>query len=72
MFDVMDLLAAVEFETSQQAQLVGLEAERRGVFFRIISEVLAIAPPYICTPSDIDEIMDVMTLSIQSMMESAG
>ncbi|MEM8649464.1 MAG: aminotransferase [Pseudomonadota bacterium] len=66
------LLAAVEFETSQQAQLVGLEAERSGVFFRIISEVLAIAPPYICTPVDIDEIMDVMTLSIESVLECAG
>jgi 4-aminobutyrate--pyruvate transaminase len=39
---------------------VGAEAEARGVFFRVIGDVLAIAPPYIITPEEIDIIMDVM------------
>lgn len=66
------MLAAVEFENPEQARMVGLEAERRGVFFRVISEVLAIAPPYICTPSDIEEIMNTMEVSIHSALERAA
>ncbi len=54
------MLAAVEFETAEQAAMVGREAEGRGVFFRIIGPVLAIAPPYICTEAEIDDIMGVM------------
>lgn len=71
------MLAAVEFETEGAqgkglARRVGLEAERRGVFFRIIDDVLAIAPPYICTEAEIDEIMDVMAFSISSVTGQAG
>ncbi|WP_050931826.1 aminotransferase class III-fold pyridoxal phosphate-dependent enzyme [Aestuariivita boseongensis] len=65
------MLAAVEFETPQQARAVGEEAERRGVFFRIIGPVLAIAPPYICTTEEIDEIMAVMQSAIMAQAVSA-
>ncbi|MEQ9694134.1 aminotransferase class III-fold pyridoxal phosphate-dependent enzyme [Shimia sp. SDUM112013] len=63
------MLAAVEFDTNGKfgpdlGRRIGEEAERRGVFFRIIGDVLAIAPPYICTPEDIDDIMLVMRDSI--------
>jgi adenosylmethionine-8-amino-7-oxononanoate aminotransferase len=71
------MLAAVEFESEGVhgpglARRVGLEAERRGVFFRIIDDVLAIAPPYICTEAEIDEIMDVMSASIDRVSGQAG
>lgn len=67
------LLAAVECESdgplgSGLAQRIGAEAERRGVFFRIIGDVLAIAPPYICTEGEIDEIMEIMAQSIRSQV----
>ncbi|MEX0304909.1 MAG: aminotransferase class III-fold pyridoxal phosphate-dependent enzyme [Leisingera sp.] len=61
------LLAAVEFESGADlAKAVGEEAERQGVFFRIIGDVLAIAPPYICTAEDIKGIVDVMAASIEA------
>lgn len=54
------MLAAVEFATEAQARAVGEAAIRRGVFFRIIGPVVAIAPPYICTEDDITGIMAVL------------
>jgi 4-aminobutyrate--pyruvate transaminase len=48
------MLAAVEFEPGalgeKPGRAVGAEAEARGVFFRVIGNVLAIAPPYIVDP----------------------
>lgn len=64
-------LAAVEFETPEQALLVGKEAERQGVLFRIIGAVLAIAPPYISTDDEIDHVMMVMRDSILKVQPSA-
>ena len=64
-------LAAVEFETEAQARAVGEEAEHRGVLFRIIGPVLAIAPPYICTDADIDRIMTVMEDATHAMAAAA-
>jgi adenosylmethionine-8-amino-7-oxononanoate aminotransferase len=66
------MLGAVEFRSgdrfgSDLARRIGEEAERRGVFFRIIGDVLAIAPPYICSPDDIDDIMSVMDASIKEV-----
>ncbi len=63
------LLAAVEIgqtatDPIDLAKLIGLEAERRGVFFRIIGPVLAIAPPYVCDDADLKEIVDVLHDSI--------
>lgn len=58
------MLAAVEFDTEDLARAVGQEAEQQGVFFRIIGPVLAIAPPYVCTEDEIDEIMTVMEKAI--------
>ena len=62
-------LAGVELRDDTEhgpdlGQMVGLEAQRRGVFFRIIGNVLAISPPYICTPEQIDGIMDVLSDSL--------
>ena len=65
------LLAGVEFADGL-ARPVGEEAERRGVLFRIIGDVLAIAPPYICTEADIDQIMQVMAASIDHVTAQAG
>jgi adenosylmethionine-8-amino-7-oxononanoate aminotransferase len=66
------MLAAVEFETEGRcgpdlAKRIGQEAEHRGVFFRIIGDVLAIAPPYICTNDDIDTIMQTMSDAIREV-----
>lgn len=59
------MLAGVEFGSATgHCQRVAAEAQARGVFFRVIGDVLAIAPPYICTDSEIQHIMDVMSDSI--------
>lgn len=68
------MLAAVEFPADSPhgaglGQRVGAEAIQRGVFFRTIGDTLAIAPPYITTPEEIDAIMDVMRGSIISVTE---
>lgn len=73
----MGMLAAVEFPEDGPygtglGQRVGAEAIRRGVFFRTIGDTLAIAPPYICTPEEIDHIMDVMRQSIITITEEGG
>ncbi len=65
------MLAAVEFETDAQARAVGEEAERLGVFFRIIGPVLAIAPPYTCTDAEIDQITSIMRQSVQAQLTDA-
>jgi adenosylmethionine-8-amino-7-oxononanoate aminotransferase len=46
---------------------VGAEAERRGVFFRIIGNVLAISPPYICSDAELGRMGQVMQDSIQAV-----
>jgi adenosylmethionine-8-amino-7-oxononanoate aminotransferase len=67
------MLAAVEFRPEglgeKPGRTVGAEAEARGVFFRVIDDVLAIAPPYIITPEEIDTIMDVMRDAILAVAE---
>lgn len=69
------MLAGVEFDTTTPGgadlcRRVSDAAQARGVFFRVISDVLAIAPPYICTDAEIDQIMDVMADSILSVAEA--
>jgi adenosylmethionine-8-amino-7-oxononanoate aminotransferase len=58
------MLAAVEICPEhlgeKPGRAVGAEAEARGVFFRVIDNVLAIAPPYIITPDEIDTVMDAL------------
>lgn len=68
------LLAGVELlsDTPHGAalgQMVGAEAERRGVFFRIIGNVLAIAPPYIATLEDMEHVTTVMRDSIRHVAD---
>lgn len=64
------LVAGVEFTNDGTpdpalARVVGEEAEKRGVLFRIINNTLAISPPYICTTQDIDAIVETMKDSIR-------
>lgn len=66
------LLAAVEMrgDTPHGPDLgreIGLEAERRGVFFRIIGNVVAISPPYIATDDELEMTAQVLGESIQSV-----
>jgi len=67
------MLAAVEFQPGALGETpgaaVGAEAEARGVFFRVIGNVLAIAPPYIITPAEIDAVMDVMRDAILAVAD---
>ncbi len=61
------LLAALECDTEVLAQAIGQQAVARGVFFRIIGPVVAIAPPYICTEAEIDHIMSVLAESFAAV-----
>lgn len=66
------MLAAVEFadDAGEDFAAGTLDhARARGVFFRTIGNVLAIAPPYICTNADIDHIMDVLRASIEAELD---
>ncbi|MEL6466794.1 MAG: aminotransferase class III-fold pyridoxal phosphate-dependent enzyme [Pseudomonadota bacterium] len=63
------MLAAVEFDTIHAdginlCRRVSHAAEARRVFFRVIGDVLAIAPPYVCTEAEIHHIMSVLADSI--------
>ena len=60
---IAGMLAAVEVEEGL-GRRIGAEAEARGVFFRIIGDVLAIAPPYVATAEDLDGIMAVLRESV--------
>ncbi|MCR9151600.1 MAG: aminotransferase [Rhodobacteraceae bacterium] len=71
------LLAGVEFAADGPmgkgfARRVGKQADARGVFFRIIGDVLAIAPPYVATGDEIDAIMAVMADSIRAVAAEQG
>jgi adenosylmethionine-8-amino-7-oxononanoate aminotransferase len=71
---VQGLLAGIEFKDSPPhgpglAGRVLDEAKRRGVLFRMIGEVLAISPPYITTPEELNQIMDVMRDSILTVTQ---
>jgi 4-aminobutyrate--pyruvate transaminase len=69
---IQGLLAGVELRDDTPlgdgfGKAVGAEAERRGIFFRIIGNVLAIAPPYICTEEELQRMGTVMAESIQTV-----
>lgn len=66
---IQGLLAGIEFEENGPCgpglgAKVGQAAQERGVLFRIIGDVLAISPPYVTTPEELDRMMDVMRDSI--------
>lgn len=69
---IKGLLAAVEMQGDPHlgadlGPLIGKAAEARGVFFRIIGNVIAIAPPYIATDEDLTHICDVLADSIREV-----
>lgn len=66
------LLGGVEMRADTElgdtiAQQIGQAAERRGVFFRIIGTVIAIAPPYIATEADLRDVMQVLEDSLREV-----
>lgn len=62
-------LAAVELNTTKEAEAVVAAAERKGVFFRLIGPVLAISPPYTLSTAELDEIVAVLS---ESLKETSG
>lgn len=71
------LVGAVEFveggkPAADVARAVGQDAQRRGVLFRIINNVLAISPPYVCTTEDINQMIDTMVESIKAKPRQAA
>ncbi|MGR3542150.1 MAG: aminotransferase family protein [Hasllibacter sp.] len=60
------LIAAVEIapDAGFTGADVGAEAEARGVFLRIIGDVLAMCPPYVVTEDEIGRIADVLEAAI--------
>ena len=70
------LLAAIEFEqrgeVGDAAGAVRAEAEAQGVIFRPIGDTLAIAPPYVITPEELDHVMDVMATSIEATIGASS
>lgn len=61
-------LAAIEFDSPERAAAVDAGARARGVFFRLIGPVLAIAPPYICNEADIDAIMTALEEAMRAQV----
>lgn len=69
------MLAGVEFEADAtdavtRCRQICDAAQERGVFFRVIGDVLAIAPPYVSTEDEIHQIMDVLADSILSVAKT--
>lgn len=69
------LVAGVEFMQDDKPAIdltraIGQEAQNRGILFRVINNVLAISPPYICTETDIDEMVDTMAFSITATIQA--
>ncbi|MCF6445637.1 aminotransferase [Nereida sp. MMG025] len=62
------LIAAVELDPASglTGAMVGAEAEKRGVFFRIIGDTIAMSPPLIVSDDEIDHFTDVLEDSIQA------
>ncbi|MEM8798297.1 MAG: aminotransferase class III-fold pyridoxal phosphate-dependent enzyme, partial [Pseudomonadota bacterium] len=48
------------------ARKVASEAEKRGVFFRVIGNTLAISPPYIATPDEIEWLVQTLQESLNA------
>ena len=48
------LIAAVEFEDAAMGAQIYARAEAAGVFFRQIGPTIALCPPYVATPEDLD------------------
>lgn len=71
------LVAAVEFGTARtpdpdRARAVALAAEDRGVLFRLIGNVLALSPPYICDAGEIDHITTTLRKCIEQTRADAA
>ena len=64
------LMAGVEFHEETFAAKVLAEAETRGVLLRRIGPTLAISPPLIVTPAEIDRIVDTLTASLAHVQEA--
>ncbi|MCF6444924.1 aminotransferase class III-fold pyridoxal phosphate-dependent enzyme [Nereida sp. MMG024] len=62
------LIAAVELDPASglTGAMVGAETEKRGVFFRIIGDTIAMSPPLIVSDDEIDHFTDVLEDSIQA------
>ena len=67
----LGMIAAVELtgEPGATGPAVGAECEARGVFFRIIGDVIAICPPYIIEDADIARMADVLEAAIEAARE---
>jgi len=66
------LIAGVELdarfgEPGAFGRAVGEEARRRGVLFRVIGDTLAISPPLIVTPAEIDRLCGALRDSIETV-----
>ena len=60
------MIAAVELDPAEGpgGAAVGAEAERRGVFFRIVGDTLCICPPYVIEDAEIETIGATLDASI--------
>ncbi|MBA3448187.1 MAG: aminotransferase class III-fold pyridoxal phosphate-dependent enzyme [Pseudaminobacter sp.] len=66
---VIGLMAGIELrgnphEPGEHGRVVGAEAERRGVLFRVIGDILAISPPLIIDEAELDHVVEVLHDSI--------
>lgn len=65
------LIGAVELLPGLGAR-AGAEAEARGVFFRVIGDILAISPPLIVSEEEIDHIVSVLGASVAAAVDQAA
>jgi 4-aminobutyrate--pyruvate transaminase len=50
----------------------GAEAEARGVFFRVVGDILAFCPPYVVTEEEIDHMVAVLGDSVAAAIGQAA
>ena len=67
----LGMIAAVELtgEPGATGAAVGAECEARGVYVRIIGDILALCPPYVIEDAEIERIADVLEAALEAARE---
>lgn len=65
------LIGAVELHPGLGPR-AGAEAEARGVFFRVVGDILAFCPPYVVTEDEIDHMVAVLGDSVAAALDQAA
>ncbi|MEO1191414.1 MAG: aminotransferase [Pseudomonadota bacterium] len=64
---VMGLMGGVQFHEAEVAKAALEACEERGLLLRRIDGTIAISPPYVITEAELDQLVDLLTESLQAV-----